>query len=112
MVGGGGERSTLRLVARYADACNVFGGPHMLRHKFDVLEAHCVDVGRDYAEIEKTVIFRFDVSADGSVTQLVDQLGALAELGIQTAIGAVKDVWAITPLEVMGREVIPAVAAL
>ena len=50
MVGGGGERTTLRLVARYADACNVFGGPDMLRHKFDVLQQHCQDVGRDYSD--------------------------------------------------------------
>ena len=48
LVGGGGERTTLRLVARYADACNVFGGPDMLRHKFDVLREHCEAVGRDY----------------------------------------------------------------
>lgn len=111
MIGGGGERKTLRYVARYAQACNLFPGPE-LPHKLEVLREHCEREGRDYAEIEKTVIFRFDVSADGSVPKLVDQLGGLAELGIQTAIGAVKDVWAITPLEVMGREVIPAVAAL
>ncbi|MBA3252524.1 MAG: LLM class F420-dependent oxidoreductase [Geodermatophilaceae bacterium] len=111
MIGGGGEKKTLRYVARYAQACNLFPGPE-LPHKLEVLREHCEREGRDYAEIEKTVIFRFDVSADGSVPKLVDQLGGLAELGIQTAIGAVKDVWAITPLEVMGREVIPTVAAL
>jgi len=54
LVGGGGERTTLRLVARYADACNVFGAPDMLRHKFEVLRRHCDDVGRDYDSIEKT----------------------------------------------------------
>jgi F420-dependent oxidoreductase-like protein len=54
LVGGMGERKTLRLVARYADACNLFGGPAQVRQKLAVLERHCADVGRDPAEIEKT----------------------------------------------------------
>ena len=54
LVGGGGERRTLRLVARHADACNVFGDPGTVRHKLDVLERHCADVGRDPGEITKT----------------------------------------------------------
>jgi len=111
MIGGGGEKKTLRLVARHAQACNLFPGPE-LAHKLEVLREHCERAGRDYAEIEKTAIFRFDVNADGSAQKLVDQLGGLAELGIQTVIGGVADVWRITPLEVIGTEVIPAVAAL
>ena len=56
LVAGGGERRTLDLVARYGDACNVFGGePAVVRHKFDVLRRHCERVGRDPAEITKTV---------------------------------------------------------
>ena len=55
LVGGGGERRTLDLAARYADACNVSGDPATVRHKFDVLERHCERVGRDPAEITKTV---------------------------------------------------------
>jgi F420-dependent oxidoreductase-like protein len=54
LVGGSGERKTLRLVARYADACNIFGDPEQVRHLLDVLDRHCHDVGRDPAEITKT----------------------------------------------------------
>jgi F420-dependent oxidoreductase-like protein len=54
LIGGGGERRTLRLVAEYADACNLFGDLDTIRHKLDVLERHCADVGRDPAEITKT----------------------------------------------------------
>ncbi|MBA2390235.1 MAG: LLM class F420-dependent oxidoreductase [Geodermatophilaceae bacterium] len=112
MIGGGGEKKTLRLVAQYAQACNLFAGP-ALAHKLDVLREHCEREGRDYAEIEKTAYYQFDVGADGEgAGQTVDELGALSELGIQTAIGVVKDVWRITPLEVIGREVIPAVTGL
>lgn len=56
LVGGTGERKTLRLVAQYADACHIFAeGADGMRHKLDVLRRHCDDVGRDYAEIEKTM---------------------------------------------------------
>jgi alkanesulfonate monooxygenase SsuD/methylene tetrahydromethanopterin reductase-like flavin-dependent oxidoreductase (luciferase family) len=54
MIGGSGERRTLKLVARYADACNLFGDPDTVRHKLDVLRGHCDTVGRDPAEIEVT----------------------------------------------------------
>ncbi len=58
LIGGGGERKTLRLVAEYADACNFFGGPGEVAHKVDVLRRHCDDVGRDPDEIEVTAMFR------------------------------------------------------
>src|SRR5580692_10446869 len=64
MIGGSGERKTLRLVARYADACNMFLGPDMAR-KLDVLRAHCDAEGRDYDEISKTCLVGFDVGANG-----------------------------------------------
>ena len=112
MIGGSGERKTLRFVARYAQACNVFPGPDLAR-KLDVLRAHCDTEGRDYDEIEKTCYFIFDVGAKGEQAgQVVDQLGNLAGLGFQAAIGAVANVWDVTPLEVIGTEVIPAVSAL
>ena len=112
MIGGSGERKTLRLVARYAQACNLFPGPQ-LAHKLDVLREHCAAEGRDYDSIEKTVIFRFDVGDRGErASELVDQLAGLAELGIDMAIGGVAGVWGMKPLEVMGSEVIPAVADL
>ena len=112
MIGGSGERKTLRLVARYAQACNLFPGPDLAR-KLEVLRAHCEAEGRDYDEIEKTCIYRFDVGERGErASEVVDQLAGLAELGIDMAIGSVSGVWDLTPLEVMGSEVIPAVAAL
>jgi F420-dependent oxidoreductase-like protein len=112
MIGGGGERKTLRLVARYAQACNLFPGQD-LAHKLDVLRAHCEAEGRDYDEIEKTCYFIYDVGDKGEKTgEMIDELGRLAAMGFGTAIGAVADVWTLRPLEIIGSEVIPAVAAL
>jgi F420-dependent oxidoreductase-like protein len=112
LIGGGGERKTLRLVARYADACNLFPTPQ-IPHKLDVLKRHCEVEGRDYAAIEKTSMFWFDPGErGGKVGKLIGQLGWLARMGIQTVIGSVKDVDQIEPLEIIGREVIPAVQEL
>jgi F420-dependent oxidoreductase-like protein len=112
MIGGGGERKTLRLVARYAQACNLFPGPD-LAHKLDVLREHCEREGRDYDDIEKTCYFAFDVGEKGEKAgQVVGDLGRLAGMGFRTAIGVVADVSSVTPLEIIGSEVIPAVADL
>ena len=65
MIGGSGEKKTLRLVAQYADACNIFGGsPEEVRHKLDVLRGHCDDAGRDPDTIEKTMIMQGDPTED------------------------------------------------
>jgi F420-dependent oxidoreductase-like protein len=77
LVGGGGERRTLALTARYGDACNVFGDAATVRHKFDVLERHCEQVGRDPAEITKTVF----VLAPDDLGEFASQLTALADAG-------------------------------
>jgi hypothetical protein len=78
-----------------------------------VLAGLCAAEGRDYNAIEKTVPFAFDVGPDGSkVGALLDQLGGLADMGAQTVLGWVVDMDKIKPIEVMGREVIPAVAGL
>jgi F420-dependent oxidoreductase-like protein len=112
MIGGSGERKTLRLVARYAQACNLFPGPDLAR-KLDVLKAHCEAEGRGYDEITKTCYFIFDVGEKGEKAgQVTDELGKLAEMGFQAAIGAVANVWDVTPLEIIGSEIIPAVAAM
>ena len=109
LIAGGGEQRTLRLVARYADACNVSPGPQIPR-KLEILRQHCEAEGRDYDAIEKTSAFAFDVGEDGSkVGELIEHLRALATQGIQTALGVVPQVHRITPLEIIGREVIPAV---
>ncbi len=96
LIGGGGEKKTLRLVAQYADACNIFDmGPAAVAAKFDVIRGHCAAVGRDYADIEKTVLTRLtlgDGSPDAtgmptlSVAQAVDKLGKLAEIGTDQVI--------------------------
>src|SRR5215467_3292428 len=112
LIGGGGERKTLRLVARYGDACNLFASPR-IPHKLDVLKRHCEAEGRDYGTIEKTSLGSFDVGEGGAkVGRLIGQLRWLSSMGIETAIGSVKGVERIEPLEVIGREVIPAVQDL
>lgn len=111
LIGGSGERKTLRLVARYADACNLFDSPE-LAHKLDVLREHCEREGRDYAAIEKTVQTRFDLGPNGErVDETIDHLHALAELGIELAQGTVIDVGSLHPLELMAERVLPALAA-
>jgi F420-dependent oxidoreductase-like protein len=110
MIGGGGERKTLRYVAKYAQMCNLFAGPD-LAHKLDVLREHCANEGRNYDEIEKTAYYVFDTGTDGDrVDEMIGELKSLADLGIDTAIGGVRNVHTITPLEIIGRDVIPAVA--
>jgi F420-dependent oxidoreductase-like protein len=110
LIGGGGERKTLRLVAQYAQACNLFPGPDLER-KLDVLRAHCDALGRDYDEIEKTVMISLDPGPDGqNVDALLDQLRGLADLGFSHAHGRVPNVSAITPLELLGERVIPVAA--
>jgi alkanesulfonate monooxygenase len=112
LIGGGGEKKTLRLVARYAQACNLFATPE-LEHKLDVLRGHCADVGRDYDEIEKTVMFPLDPGPNGEkVDSLVEELRRLAALGIEEAHGIVPEVWKIAPLERLGRDVVPVAAEL
>ena len=114
MVGGGGEKKTLRLVAKYADACNIPGmDPGAVQHKLDILRQHCEREGRNYDDIEKTVITVMNVGRDGSQAgELVEQLGLLREAGAQAALGALIGVENITPIEAMGKHVIPRAARL
>jgi F420-dependent oxidoreductase-like protein len=112
LIAGGGEQKTLRLVARYANACNIPPGPELPK-KLEVLRRHCEAEGHDYDLIEKTCPFLFDVGEDGSkAKELVEQLRTLAAMRIETVFGAVPHVDRIAPLEVIGREVIPVVADL
>jgi F420-dependent oxidoreductase-like protein len=112
LIGGGGEKKTLRLVAQYADACNLFPSPEIPR-KLDILREHCQAVGRHYDDIEKTALFRFDVGENGEkVDEVIAGLHWLAGMGIQTVIGSVPHIDRIKPLEVIGERVIPAVASL
>ena len=112
LIGGSGERKTLRLVAQYANACNLFGSPDVA-HKLDVLRSHCERLGRDYDSIEKTVITTFDVGENGERTQeLLDRVREFAALGFHEVHGTLRHVSRIAPIEAIGREVIPAIADL
>jgi F420-dependent oxidoreductase-like protein len=111
LIGGSGERKTLRLVARYGDACNLFeyGGMDTLRHKLDVLREHCAAERRPYEEIQKTTYGQ--LTGTESAEQLLERLGRLAEVGIDLAIVEPPEEWREGSL---GRlaEVVPAVANL
>jgi F420-dependent oxidoreductase-like protein len=113
LIGGSGERKTMRLVAQYADACNFFAGPEQLPAKLEVLRRHCETVGRDFDSIMKTVYYVMDVGDNGErVPQVLDDLTALAEAGADGALGALRGVERIDPIEIVGREIIPKIAAL
>ncbi len=114
MIGGMGEKKTLRLVAQYGDACNLFAraGHDVLRHKLDILQRHCDDVGRSYDDIERTTLGTVHLAAgEMSTSDVIAECRALADLGIQHAIFNMPNVADITPLERFGREIIPEVAA-
>jgi alkanesulfonate monooxygenase len=110
LIGGGGEKKTLRLVAKYAQACNLFPSPE-LEHKLDVLRGHCEEIGRDYDDIEKTVMLPLDPGRDGeNIDRILEQLRSLAALGVTHAHGMIPGVASITPLELMAERVIPVAA--
>jgi len=112
LIGGGGEKKTLRLVAQYADACNLFPSPEVPR-KLDILREHCNAVGRNYDEIEKTAMFQFDLGDNGeNLGKVIGGLRWLAGMGIQTAIGSVPKIYETKRLELIGERLIPAVADL
>jgi hypothetical protein len=113
LVAGGGEKKTLRLVAEYADACNLFGDAAMVAPKLEVLKQHCARLGRDYDEIEKTTLATADFSPGRMTPQdIVGYCKALAVIGVDHAIFNMPNVHEIKPLELFGREVIPEVAGL
>ncbi len=98
LIGGTGEKKTLRMVAQYADACNIFDmGPRAISQKLEVLRGHCERLGRDYDAIARTTLGVLHVSADGrdgtqSVDQTVDHLGELAAIGIDESIVSLRNV--------------------
>jgi F420-dependent oxidoreductase-like protein len=113
LIGGMGEKKTLRLVAKYADACNFFAGmgSDTLVKKMNVLKKHCEEIGRDYAEIEKTALDTVHIAAGQmSAADVIERCRALAKIGIQHVIFNMHNTQDITPLETFGREIIPTVA--
>jgi len=112
LIGGGGEKKTLLLVAKYADSCNLFPGPEMQR-KLDVLKQHCETVGRDYDEIEKTVLFNFDLGEKGErVPEIIEDLRRLSGLGFTVAHGGLRNAYDIEQFEIFAKELVPAAEAL
>jgi F420-dependent oxidoreductase-like protein len=110
MIGGGGEKKTLRLVAMYADACNLFATPDLER-KLDVLREHCESVGRDYDDLEKTVVMPMDPGPEAeNVETILDELQWLAKLGIAHVHSKVSQAVDIAPLELVGERIIPEAA--
>ncbi|MBI1881725.1 MAG: LLM class F420-dependent oxidoreductase [Chloroflexi bacterium] len=118
LIGGQGEKKTLRLVAQYADAynCNVDlsspEGLETVRRKLDVLKQHCDEVGRDYATIEKTGLMNVDLAQNpASAKEVIAKCEAAAQIGIQHIIFGIPK-YETAALEIFGREIIPQVAAL
>jgi alkanesulfonate monooxygenase SsuD/methylene tetrahydromethanopterin reductase-like flavin-dependent oxidoreductase (luciferase family) len=109
LIGGEGKRKTLRLVAQYADACNVFAydAPARVRRKYDVLRRHCDQVGRDFDTIERTALGGLDPT---SVPSEVKRLRAMARAGVQHYIFSLDGPRPMRDLEAIGREVVPALA--
>lgn len=113
MIGGTGEQKTLRLVAQYADACNITARDiAIVGHKLDVLRRHCADVGRDYASIRKTILYSGPPVARGDNEAVVDELREYAALGVQEAIVMPVGPHALDFVKRLGTQVIPRVAAL
>jgi F420-dependent oxidoreductase-like protein len=111
LIGGGGEKKTLRLVAQYADACNIFDmGPSGVKAKYDVLRGHCESVGRNYADIEKTVLSRVNLAQE-SIDQLVERFGQLGAIGTEHVIIGLAGVQAEGAFEKM-PDLVAAVNAL
>jgi F420-dependent oxidoreductase-like protein len=111
MIGGGGERKTLRIVAQYADATNVFGGPTAIHHKYEVLRQHCEEVGRDPNEIERSTLQGVNLAREAPA-QIVNYFGELADAGAQHVIFSVHDVDDPAQIETIGRDLIPQLKAL
>jgi F420-dependent oxidoreductase-like protein len=105
MIGGGGERKTLRLVAQYADACNVFGDATRIAHKYAILREHCERLGRPYDEIERSTLQSVDPESQ-SADQMVAHFGALGEAGAQHVLMSVRGVSDVSKLERIGAEVL------
>ena len=114
MIGGTGPKKTLRMVAQYADACNIgdWVGTEKMQKALDILKEHCENLGRDYDTIEKTSLGTVHLAGDDTVDSVISRIKELSEMGFTHAIFNMPDVSEITPLETFAKEIIPVVAEL
>lgn len=115
LIGGSGERKTLRLVAKYADACNLYSFPGIdVPKKLSVLRQHCLKVGRPYEHIEKTTVTSLHLTRDGrngslTPSEVVDRLSAQAALGIDQVIFSMPNVTELEPFDLLASHILPEV---
>lgn len=114
LIGGGGEKKTLRLVAQYGDACNLFArmGNDVLQNKLDILREHCEKLGRPYEQIEKTTLDTVHLTRDGrngtlTPAAFLENLAGLAAMGIDHAIFSMPNVADLEPFDLLATEVVP-----
>ncbi|GER86914.1 LLM class F420-dependent oxidoreductase [Dictyobacter vulcani] len=119
LIGGTGEKKTLRMVAQYGDACNLFArlGKEELQRKLGVLQDHCQTLGRPYTDIEKTTLDVVHLTKDGrnntlSPNAAIDLFGSLAEQGIDQAIFSMPNVAESEPFELLATRIVPEVAKI
>ena len=114
MIGGTGPNKTLRMVAQYADACNIgdWVGIENMQKALDTLKEHCEALGRDYDTIEKTSLGTVNLSGKDTVDGVLSRIRVLSEMGFSHAIFNMPDVYKITPLETFAKEIIPAVVGM
>jgi F420-dependent oxidoreductase-like protein len=114
MIGGTGPKKTLRMVAQYADACNIgdWVGTDKMQKALDTLKEQCDALGRDYDSIEKTALCTVHLSGDDTVDSVIARIKELSEMGFSHTIFNMPDVYKIRPLETFANEIIPAVAEL
>jgi len=116
LIGGSGERKTLRLVAQYGDGCNLFArmGKEVVQHKLDILREHCQTLGRPYEQIEKTTLDSVKLTRDGrdgstTPTAMVDFYAELASIGIDQGIFSLQNVTDPEVFDILASDVIPQV---
>jgi F420-dependent oxidoreductase-like protein len=114
MIGGTGPNKTLRMVAQYADACNIgdWVGTENMQNALDALKRHCETLGRDYASIEKTTLCTVNLSAKDTVGSVISRIKKLSAMGFTHTIFNMPDVYTMTPLKTFAKEIIPAVTGL
>ncbi|HMO59392.1 MAG TPA: LLM class F420-dependent oxidoreductase [Roseiflexaceae bacterium] len=129
MIGGDGERHTLRIAAQYADFCNVFGDPETVAHKFAVLRRHCETVGRPVDAVTRSNHISLLIAANeqeltakkarygddfdliGTPNEVIEGLRRYAEVGSQYVTFTVPDAADLEPILLLGETVVPVVAA-